>query len=77
MSVTRIGIVVGKKFSKKAVERNRVKRILREEVRKLYGQLDTGYDIVIFVKKTDSQGGKAGGPKDELEKMLKEARLLK
>jgi len=48
---TRLGFVVGKKVSKKAVTRNRLKRQLREAARRLYDQAPRGYDIVISVKK--------------------------
>jgi len=43
--VTRIGIVVSKKVSKKAVERNKVKRRIREIIRKM--DLKSGFDIII------------------------------
>jgi len=42
---TRIGIVISKKVSKKAVIRNKIKRRIREIVRKM--NLIPGFDIVI------------------------------
>ncbi len=44
---TRIGIVISGKFSKSAVERNRVKRIFREVVRQNFGRIRPGYWVVI------------------------------
>lgn len=44
---SRIGFVVPKKYFKKAVLRNKLKRRLREQVRKKLPQVKKGYDIVI------------------------------
>jgi len=51
--VTKIGFVVSKKIHKRAVKRNRIKRLMRESVR-LYikefnGKFDTKYLSLIFV----------------------------
>ena len=46
---SRFGFVVGKKFSKKAVERNRIKRILREVVKERIEEVKRGIDVVIIV----------------------------
>jgi len=46
---SRVGIVIGRRFGK-AVLRNRTKRIFRELVRAIQGELVKGYDIVIFPK---------------------------
>jgi ribonuclease P protein component len=47
---TRIGFPVGKNYAKKAVDRNSVKRVLREAVRIQLTRLAPGYDLVIMVK---------------------------
>ncbi|MFA5013611.1 MAG: ribonuclease P protein component [Candidatus Paceibacterota bacterium] len=44
---TRIGFVVSKKISNKAVVRNKVKRRLRAIMRKLILQIKDGYDMII------------------------------
>jgi len=44
-NIARIGIVVSKKVSKKAVERNKIKRRIREITRKM--DLKSGFDIII------------------------------
>lgn len=48
---SRFGFVVSKKVSKKAVERNYIKRRLREIVRSTPLLFGTGYDYVFIVKK--------------------------
>ena len=47
---TRVGVAVGLKFSKKAVERNRIKRQIREIFRKKIDGLEKGWDIVVMAK---------------------------
>ena len=46
---SRFGFVVSKKFSKKAINRNRIKRILREVVKERIDAVKKGMDIVIVV----------------------------
>jgi ribonuclease P protein component len=46
---TRCGFVVGKQFGK-AHDRNRVKRRVREAVRRQYAQIAPGYDLVFVVR---------------------------
>lgn len=48
---SRFGFVISTKLSKKAVERNRVKRILREQVRLLLPRIKPGFDVVFLGKK--------------------------
>jgi len=52
---TRFGVVASTKFSKKAVERNRIKRQIREILRKNKENVRSGQDIVISVRKTNSR----------------------
>ncbi len=47
----RIAFIVSNKTEKSAVKRNKVKRQLREIVRKLIEELPTGYDGALIVKK--------------------------
>lgn len=51
LSYTRIGILVSKKFFRKATQRNRAKRILRETMRQYLNRLKPGFDIVVFLRK--------------------------
>jgi len=48
----RFAFVISRRFSKKAVERNRTKRIIKEAIR-LYGETlrNMGYDIVLVPKR--------------------------
>ena len=51
-SVTKIGFVVSKKIHKRAVKRNRIKRLMRESARlfiKNSNNFDTKYQSLIFV----------------------------
>lgn len=48
--VSRFAFSIGLKFSKKAVERNRAKRLLREAVQTNLSQIKPGFDCVFFVK---------------------------
>ena len=46
----RIGFVVSKRISKLAVERNRVKRLLSEAIRRHLSELPSGWDIVLSAR---------------------------
>ena len=46
----RIGFVVSKRISKLAVERNRVKRLLAEAIRRHLSELPSGWDIVLSAR---------------------------
>ncbi len=51
LQISRVGVVITKKISKKAVGRNKLKRKTREAVHALYDSLPTGYDIIVNIKK--------------------------
>ncbi|RJO62250.1 ribonuclease P protein component [candidate division WS5 bacterium] len=76
-AVTRVGIVVGKKFSKKAVERNRAKRVFREAVKEVYTDIKPGFDMVIFVKGAYSKNLKMETARKEIVELMKKAGVLK
>lgn len=48
LGITRLGLSVGKKIWRGAVQRNRVKRIMREGFRLTYDQLPKGVDLVLI-----------------------------
>ena len=50
--MVRIGITTSKKVGKSVV-RNRMRRLVRENIRHIYGQLAPGMDLVIVVRKAD------------------------
>ena len=76
LPLSRAGFVCSKKTAKRAVDRNRVKRQLRESMRRVWPQIAAGYDLVLIIR-----APLMGKPFDEiqaaLEKLLKKARLLK
>lgn len=45
----RLGVLVPKKYFKRAVDRNRIKRLARESFRE-FSELFSGFDILILVK---------------------------
>jgi ribonuclease P protein component len=45
---SRFGFIVSKKYSKKATERNNIKRKLREIIKKDLVGINEGFDIVLF-----------------------------
>lgn len=49
---TRFGFVVSKKISKKAVLRNKTKRVLKKAARETLSKIETGKNIIIYAKKT-------------------------
>ncbi|NTW26714.1 MAG: ribonuclease P protein component [Candidatus Moranbacteria bacterium] len=50
LDVFRIGFPVGKNYSKKAVVRNRTRRVLRAACQEYLSQLKPGFDIIILIK---------------------------
>jgi len=66
LEFSRLGISIGIKFSKKAVERNRAKRQIREIFRKKADLVKAGFDIVVMLK----PGQKKTITSPELEIML-------
>lgn len=51
-NIVRFGIVVSTKISKKAVERNKIKRRIRSILNKKLNNIENGYDIVIITLPT-------------------------
>lgn len=71
--VKEFGMVISKKISKKAVERNKVKRLLAEAIRRNLDEINEGYRMIFLVK--PSILGKKG---EEIEKeVTKLLKLLK
>lgn len=50
LNCTRLGFPIGKNFSKKAVERNRAKRILRASSFPYLQDLKPGFDIIVLMR---------------------------
>ncbi len=51
MGINRFGIVVSKKVDKRAVVRNKIKRLFREALIELNRNMFTGNDILLIIKK--------------------------
>ena len=51
LEISRFSFIVGLKISKKAVQRNKIKRRLEEIIRLNFKQIITGFDIIIFINK--------------------------
>jgi len=51
LAFSRIGFVVSKKVSKKAVLRNKVKRRLRESVNRELAHIRMGFDLIFFTRR--------------------------
>ena len=49
---SRFGVVVGLKVSKRAVERNLIKRRIREILRKMMKDVKSGYDVMLMANQT-------------------------
>lgn len=76
LKLTRVGLVVSQKVSKKAVQRNKVKRKLREAVRNNIKKIKLGYDLIFFTKKGVEKKS-FSEIKKEVEDLLARAKLLK
>lgn len=72
---SRFGLVVSKKVSKKAVVRNKLKRRLREIIRKRLPEIKKGIDGVIVIKPGFPEDNFEGIEK-KIEKLFKKARII-
>jgi ribonuclease P protein component len=71
----RIGFVVSKRISKRAVDRNYIKRLLGEAIRDSLGVLPGGWDIVISARK-DTLTADLPALAREIAALLRRARLI-
>lgn len=51
LEMNRIAVVASKKVSNRAVDRNRLRRQIKEAYRQREADIKTGYDIIFIVKK--------------------------
>ena len=72
----RIGFIVSKRISRRAVERNYIKRLLSEAIRGLLPELPTGWDIVLSARNAITSVNVAVLEQDVVS-LLQRARLLK
>jgi len=52
---TRIGIIVGLKYSKKAVERNKMKRQIRDAFQGKLKRFKKGFDVMVMLRKREDE----------------------
>ncbi|NLB42006.1 MAG: ribonuclease P protein component [Clostridiales bacterium] len=71
----RIGYTVTQKFGN-AVQRNRIKRQLREILRLQLPRLKQGYDV-IFIVRREAKGASYKSLEDAVNQLLKRSNLLK
>lgn len=76
LKTSRIGVVVSRKVSKKAVLRNKAKRKIREAVRTNIKKIKPGYDLIFFTKKGIEKKS-FSEIKKEIEKLIVRAKLFK
>jgi ribonuclease P protein component len=74
LDFSRIGFVVSAKFSKKATERNKIKRQLRDIFAKKIVQFKEAIDLVVVVKKKEKI--EFDDLQKNIEKVLKKARII-
>jgi len=75
LEFSRFGFILSKKISKNATARNKIKRRLREIIRKQVGNIKSGFDVA-FVVKPRIIGKDYSEIKEGVEKLLKKAELL-
>lgn len=71
----RVGFVVGKRISKRAVQRNYIKRLLGEAVRDVLSELPANMDIV-FTARGQTVTADLGALKQDMQALLQRAKLL-
>ena len=77
LAESRIGLAVGKKYSKLAVERNHAKRILRSALNDFVKNIKPGFDIIVIIKKSTATALTKDTILNRLEKIFKKTNLLK
>ncbi len=72
---SRFGFVIGKKIDKRAVSRNRIRRVFRSCIEQRREQIAIGYDMLFFLKK-DILEMKQEEVSNYVERFLQEKQLL-
>lgn len=74
--INRMGIVASRKVSKRAVDRNRAKRLIRSVLEELWNKITLGYDI-LFILKKEAIGKKRADFYLEIKNILEKEGLIK
>ena len=75
LKVSRFAFIVSRKTARKAVQRNKIKRRLRDIVQKNLPRLKTGFDFV-FVAQKGIEDKSLQEMKDNIERILSARRIL-
>lgn len=75
LTISRFGFIVSLKVSKKAVVRNRVKRMFRKSVLNLINKTGPGFDVLFLAKSSTQELGEVDVAK-EVESLFLQAKLL-
>jgi len=73
---TRIGFAAGLKYSKKAVERNLVKRQLRDIVQKMLPRVKKGFDVLVMIRKREEEKVRFEKLEKNIEGVLQKSGLM-
>lgn len=73
---SKIAFSIGLRYSKKAVKRNRAKRVLREAAKNFLKDIKPGYNLVFFLDKNFSQDLNLEEANVQMNKTLSAAGLL-
>lgn len=76
-TATRFSFSIGHSYSKKAVDRNRLRRILRETVRENLNKLKKPADLVFFLVKSNRQSESFEKPQIEKQIARRAIELMK
>ena len=68
---SRFGFIISTKISKKAVVRNRIKRIMSEVIRKNLDKIKSGYDVLFLIKPSAVKINKKEFEKETYEAIIK------
>ena len=75
LSQARIGIIASRRVAPRAVDRNRMKRMVREMFRVMHGR-GTGMDIVVQLRRCPGPGAAIATARAELSRLLEEIAAL-
>ncbi len=73
---SRFGFVISKKVDKRAVVRNRTKRVMRSCIEEMLLKIENGYDM-LFILQKNAVGQKREIFYSEIEKLFKNLKLIK